>query len=69
MAALRQRLAEHDARRAKIAALLAGGLPEPATSPTALQQQLDAVAALRVCLMDPIVFFLVLNTVCPLPLR
>lgn len=44
----RRQLAEGQARRARIASMLAGDLPEPAKSPALLQRQLAAVAALRV---------------------
>ena len=50
----RRQLAEGQARRARIAGMLAGGLPEPAKPPALLQRQLAAAAALRVSAPGPL---------------
>lgn len=50
MAVVKMKLTQERERRAEIAAQLARGVPEPTKSVACLQQQLDSVAHLRVCL-------------------
>jgi hypothetical protein len=48
MATIKQRLQGNDKRRAEIASLLSHGVPQPSKPVSRLQQQLDALARLRV---------------------